>query len=94
MLGRAKSLLISHDGEKYSPEGIEEAFVGNSRYIDQIMLYNNQSTYTAALIVPNKDNLLGYLKSHNLTIHTEEGQDTALRLLESEIGQYQKRGHL
>ncbi len=92
VLGRAKSLLISHDGEKYSPEGIEEAFVGNSRFIDQIMLYNNQSTYTVALIVPNKDNLLGYLKSRNLTTHTAEGQEAALRLLESEIGQYKKGG--
>jgi len=92
VVGRAKSLLISHDGEKYSPEGIEEAFVGNSRFIDQIMLYNNQSTYTVALIVPNKDNLLGYLKSRNLSTHTEEGQDAALRLLESEIGQYKKGG--
>ena len=43
VLGRAKSLLISHDGEKYSPEGIEEAIVGNSQYIDQVMLHNNQS---------------------------------------------------
>jgi long-chain acyl-CoA synthetase len=92
VVGRAKSLLISHDGEKYSPEGIEEAYVGNSRFIDQIMLYNNQSTYTVALIVPNKDNLLAYLKSRNLTTHTEEGQEAALRLLEPEIGQYKKGG--
>ena len=55
--GRFKSLLISSDGEKYSPEGIEEALVGQSKYIDQVMLYNNQSPYTIALIVPNKDNL-------------------------------------
>lgn len=37
VLGRAKSLLIGHDGEKYSPEGIEEAIVGNSRTIDQVI---------------------------------------------------------
>ena len=58
VLGREKSLLIGHDGEKYSPEGIEEIIVAHSPFIDQIMLYNNQSPYTTALIVPNKENLL------------------------------------
>lgn len=29
VLGRFKSLLIASDGEKYSPEGIEEALVEN-----------------------------------------------------------------
>jgi long-chain acyl-CoA synthetase len=92
VLGRAKSLLISHDGEKYSPEGIEEAIVGNSRYIDQVMLYNNQSVYTVALVVPNRENLFSYLTSRALSPHTEEGQDAALRLIESEIAQFKKGG--
>jgi long-chain acyl-CoA synthetase len=92
VLGRAKSLLISHDGEKYSPEGIEEAIVGNSRTIDQVMLYNNQSPYTVALVVPNKDVVLNYLKERNLSAQTEEGQDAALRLIESEIGQFKAGG--
>ena len=57
VLGRFKSLLIGSDGEKYSPEGIEEALIDSSPYIDQMILYNNQSTYTTALIVPNIDAL-------------------------------------
>lgn len=52
--GRYKSLLISSDGEKFSPEGIEEAISGNSSLIQQIMLYNNQSPYTIAIIVADK----------------------------------------
>jgi long-chain acyl-CoA synthetase len=52
VLGRFKSLLISDDGEKYSPEGIEEAFSEQSQFIDQCMLYNNQNPYTIALVVP------------------------------------------
>ena len=36
VLGRFKSLLIASDGEKYSPEGMEEAIVDKSPYIDQI----------------------------------------------------------
>ncbi|WP_298649914.1 AMP-binding protein [uncultured Proteiniphilum sp.] len=53
VLGRTKSLLISDDGEKFSPEGIEESIVSTSPFIDQCVLYNNQSPYTTALIVPN-----------------------------------------
>lgn len=92
VLGREKSLLISHDGEKYSPEGIEEAITENSEYIDQIMLYNNQSPYTVALVVPNREALLRYLKEHNLDPSTEEGQVAALKLLENQIAQFKEGG--
>jgi long-chain acyl-CoA synthetase len=92
VLGRAKSLLISHDGEKYSPEGIEEAIVGNSSYIDQIMLHNNQSPYTVALVVPNKDTILNYLKAQHLSPQDDVAQDMILKLLESEIAQYKSGG--
>lgn len=54
VLGRFKSLLISSDGEKFSPEGIEEAITGNSSIIQQIMLYNNQSPYTIAVVVADR----------------------------------------
>ena len=66
--GRFKSLLISSDGEKYSPEGIEEALVEKSPYIDQVMLYNNQSNYTTAVIVPNRDQLTRTLKAQGLDL--------------------------
>jgi len=59
--GRFKSLLISADGEKYSPEQIEETITSRSKYIDQVLLYNSQSPYTIAFVVPNRDNLYAYL---------------------------------
>ena len=90
--GRFKSLLISSDGEKYSPEGIEEALVGQSKYIDQVMLYNNQSPYTIALIVPNKDNLKRKMSFKNLTLDSEEGRKYALKKLEKELNKYKKGG--
>jgi long-chain acyl-CoA synthetase len=92
VLGRVKSLLIGHDGEKYSPEGIEEAIVGNSPYIDQIMLHNNQSPYTVALVVPNKEQIVNYLRAQHLEADMETVQDSALRLIESEIAQYKSGG--
>lgn len=92
VLGRFKSLLISNDGEKYSPEGIEEALTEQSPYIDQVMLYNNQSPYTVALLVPNKENLLRWLKENNFSHHNTDGQKAVLRLLESEINKYKSGG--
>ncbi|MBQ6799788.1 MAG: AMP-binding protein [Bacteroidaceae bacterium] len=90
--GRFKSLLISSDGEKYSPEGIEEALVEKSPYIDQVMLYNNQSAYTTAVIVPNRDQLARKLKEQGLSLDTEEGRKAALLKLESELNKYKKGG--
>ncbi|MBR3896412.1 MAG: AMP-binding protein [Bacteroidaceae bacterium] len=90
--GRFKSLLISSDGEKYSPEGIEEALVEKSRYIDQVMLYNNQSAYTTAVIVPNRDQLIRKLKEQGLSLDTEEGRKAALQKLDSELNKYKKGG--
>ena len=90
--GRFKSLLISSDGEKYSPEGIEEALVGQSKYIDQVMLFNNQSPYTIALIVPNKDNLKRKLAHKGLTLESEEGRKYAIKKYEKELNKYKKGG--
>ncbi len=92
VLGRNKSLLIANDGEKYSPEGIEETITGHSRFIEQIMLYNNQSPYTVALLVPNRDAALQWLKERKLSCRTSEGREAVLRMLESEIDAYRERG--
>ncbi len=90
--GRFKSLLISSDGEKYSPEGIEESLVEHSPYIDQVMLYNNQSVYTTALIVPNKEQLKRRLAEDGLTLDTEEGRIAALRRIEKAVNKFKKGG--
>ena len=90
--GRFKSLLISSDGEKYSPEGIEEALVGQSKYIEQAMLYNNQSPYTIALIVPNMDSIKCMLSAMNLKPGTPEAQEAAVKKIESELNKYKKGG--
>jgi long-chain acyl-CoA synthetase len=88
VLGRNKSLLISSDGEKYSPEGIEEAITEQSKYIDQIMLYNNQSPYTIALVVPNKESVMRWLKENNLSCSSLKGQESVLKLIEWEIKEF------
>ena len=94
VLGREKSLLIGHDGEKYSPEGIEEAIVDHAHTIDQVMLHNSQSPATVALIVPNRETLLAWMRHHGHAPDTVAGQDAALRHLEAKIDVFRAGGKL
>ena len=50
VVGREKALLISEDGEKYSPEEIEEAVTFSTDTIDQIMAYCDHRKHTIALV--------------------------------------------
>ena len=88
VFGRFKSLLIGSDGEKYSPEGIEESMVTLSPYIDQILLYNNQSPYTVALIVPSKEALRRALPN----VDTIEGKKAAVELIQQSVNAFRKGG--
>lgn len=88
VLGRTKSLLIGSDGEKYSPEGIEEAMVEKSPLFDQVMLYNNQNAYTVGLIVINKAILADLIHKKSLDMTTSEGQQAVLLKLKEEIDRF------
>lgn len=92
VMGRFKSLLIADDGEKFSPEGIEEAITEQSKYVDQCMLYNNQKPYTVALIVPNQHALKLYLEEKNLSADSDEGKRSVLILIENELNEYRTNG--
>ncbi len=92
VLGRFKRLLISSDGEKYSPEGIEEAMVDQSPLIDQAMLYNNQNPYTVALVVPNMPAVNRELDKMGMKPGTEPAIEAALAMLNAEFNAYKKGG--
>ncbi len=88
VLGRFKSLLIAADGEKYSPEGMEEAIVDKSPLIDQIIIHNNQSPFTSAIVVPNRDAI-----RKMVTNADDEAQlKAAATALMGEIDKYRKGG--
>jgi len=93
VLGRYKSLLIADDGEKYSPEGIEESFTDQSEYISQALLHNNQNPYTVALIYPDPNALRRYLKGKGLSPESNEGIEACLTLLDNEVREYRKNGN-
>lgn len=92
VLGRFKSLLIGNDGEKYSPEGIEDAILIHSPHIQQVMLHNNQNPYTVGMIVPDMEVVNRELKQHGI----EKGSDAAvietLKLIQNDINQFKKGG--
>ena len=94
VVGRFKSLLIAADGEKYSPEGIEENRVESSKYIDGAILHNSQDPYTIALITPNKEALKAYAKELGLDPATKEAKVKMLELLQEEVNMYRKGGRL
>ncbi len=92
VVGRFKSLLISADGEKYSPEGFEDGLTDYSKYVDNTILHNSQDPYTIALIVPNKDALKEYAKSQGLDPASEEGKKAMLQKIQDEVNTYKKGG--
>ncbi|MDR0429615.1 MAG: AMP-binding protein [Tannerellaceae bacterium] len=94
VLGRFKSLLISSDGEKYSPEGIEEALMEHSSAIDQLLLYNNQNPYTVAILAPNKEQLKKRLAQQQLDLSTDKGREAAINIIKEQIDRFRKGGDL
>ena len=67
VVGREKALLISPDGEKYSPEEIEEAIVNSSRLIEQALVYNDHNRFTGALVTLNKEAVQQTIDSKKLS---------------------------
>ncbi|MBP5572381.1 MAG: AMP-binding protein [Bacteroidales bacterium] len=92
VVGRFKSLLISADGEKYSPEAFEDSLPEVSKYVEAAVLHNNQNPYTIALIVPNKDNLAEFVKAQGLDPKSKEGREAMLLKIQAEIDTYKTGG--
>jgi long-chain acyl-CoA synthetase len=57
-----------------------------------MMLYNNQSKFTTAIIVPNKEALARWAKSRNIDLNDTKGQESVLLEIESVIDQYKEGG--
>jgi long-chain acyl-CoA synthetase len=92
VVGRLKSLLIASDGEKFSPEGMEEAFTGQSEFISQCMLYNNQNPYTIVLVFPDRDKLKSYLQENGYAADSQEGREAVLTRIGKELQEYGPSG--
>ena len=92
VVGRFKSLLISSDGEKYSPEGFEDNLTETSKYVNACVLHNNQNPYCVALIVPDKAALKEAVEAKGLDAASVEGRKAMLDILQAEVDTYKKGG--
>ncbi|MDY0372122.1 MAG: AMP-binding protein [Sphaerochaetaceae bacterium] len=64
--GRAKALLIAKDGEKYSPEEVEEVMVNNIDILNQVVVYNDHKVTTSALVTLQEDQVKNILKEEQI----------------------------
>ena len=92
VVGRFKSLLISSDGEKYSPEGFEDNLTETSKFVNACVLHNNQKPYCVALIVPDKAALKEAVEAKGLDAASEEGRKAMLDIIQKEVDSYKKGG--
>jgi len=67
VVGREKALLIAEDGEKYSPEEIEEAVTSSTDVIDQVMACCDQRKYTTALVTLDTARVERLVGERNIT---------------------------
>jgi long-chain acyl-CoA synthetase len=64
--GREKALLIAIDGEKYSPESIEEAIINSNSLVPQVMIHNDHNRYTTAICTIDKTKTQKLIREKNI----------------------------
>lgn len=69
VVGRKRALLIAEDGEKYSPEEIEEAVTMSTDVIDQIMVWCIYKKYPCALVTLDIAKVEKLIKVRNIKSH-------------------------
>ena len=92
VVGRFKSLLISSDGEKYSPEGYEDNLTETSKWVAACVLHNDQKPFCVALVVPDRGALGEACKAKGLSPDSEEGKRYMLSLIQADADSYKKGG--
>jgi long-chain acyl-CoA synthetase len=83
VVGREKALLIAEDGEKYSPEEIEEAVTFSTDVIDQIMAWCEQRKYVTALVTLDSEKVGRIVKADGI-----QSADALLERLRLEFNSY------
>ncbi|MFW5744958.1 MAG: AMP-dependent synthetase, partial [Spirochaetota bacterium] len=66
-----KALLISADGEKYSPEEIEETIATESDLVAQVMVYNDHRKFTTALVTLDEEKVKAAIAAEGLSTASE-----------------------
>jgi len=90
VVGRIKSLLVGENGEKYSPEALEQHMVDTMPLVQQVMLYNQQDPFTVALIVPEPNAVRDFMASRSISGGTNAELDQVLEALRLSLMRYRK----
>lgn len=80
--GREKALLINKEGEKYSPEEVEEIMYNNIDIINQLLVYNDHQSFTTSLVTLHDDIVKQLIASNNCKT-PEEALSTIIKKLKS-----------
>ena len=82
--GRAKALLINKDGEKYSPEEVEEVMINSLSVLNQLMVYNDHQMITTALVTLQEDVVTRMIEEKGC-----KSAEEALDMLVTELRSYE-----
>ena len=82
--GRAKALLINKDGEKYSPEEVEEVMINSLSVLNQLMVYNDHQMITTALVTVQEDVVTRMIEEKGC-----KSAEEALDMLVTELRSYE-----
>jgi long-chain acyl-CoA synthetase len=88
VVGRIKSLLVGENGEKYSPESLEQHLVDTVPFIMQVMLYNQQNPFTVALVVPDIGEIREFMSEKGLSETADSDIDAVLEALRKALMRY------
>jgi long-chain acyl-CoA synthetase len=88
--GRIKSLLVGENGEKYSPEALEQHLVDSVPFFQQAMLYNQQDPFTVALVAPEPNAIRDFMASRGITGGTAAELDQVLEAMRGHLMRYRK----
>ncbi len=86
--GRAKALLIAPDGEKYSPEEVEEGIINHSTCVSQVLVYNDHKIFTSGLVTLNPAELKAW--AGNLSGTDDEKVESLLKMIFEDLLRYKK----
>jgi long-chain acyl-CoA synthetase len=88
--GRIKSLLVGENGEKYSPETLEQHIVDNVPLVSQVMLYNQQKPFTVELVVPDGQRVRELVAVRSGEGASDDGLDSVIEAVRLAFLRYRK----
>jgi long-chain acyl-CoA synthetase len=66
IVGRAKETVVLLGGENVEPSPIEDV-IGESEYVEQVMVVGQDQKFLAALVVPNVENVTKYAQANGVS---------------------------